>query len=86
MSLTPAPFLCFDFGLLDASGAAPPGPFALVSFLASLVLGLLYESSEVCFFCLNRRCHGTAAAVCEHARHFWWSSVVPWKYVGFGGI
>ena len=53
MLLTPAPFLCFDFGPLDASGAAPLGPFALVSFLASLVLGLLYESSEVCFFALT---------------------------------
>ena len=52
MSLTTAPFLCFDFSPLDASGAAPPGPFALVSFLASLVLGLLYESSEFCFFAL----------------------------------
>ena len=41
MSLTPAPYLCFDFGPLSASGAAPLGPFALVSFLASLVLDLL---------------------------------------------
>ena len=48
--LNPASLL--DFGRLGASGAASPGPFALASFFASLVLGLLYKSNEVCFVAL----------------------------------
>ena len=38
----------FDFGPLGGPAAALMGPLTPASFLASLVVGRLYESSEVC--------------------------------------
>ena len=38
----------FNFGLLGGPPAALMGRLAPASFLASLVVGQLYESSEVC--------------------------------------
>ena len=47
MLCSPVAFF-FDFGPLGGPVAALMGPLAPASFLASLVVGRLYESSKVC--------------------------------------
>ena len=75
----PIPLL--DFSPLCMPEVASPGLFALTSFLVSLMLGLLYESNNVCFVCFAAGAIGLLPLHANMQDSNQSASVRPWRHV-----